>query len=496
MKSSKLKNAMKVINRRNVFFFIALLFSGCMYLMNSCEINKDWDDYYKSPSVTVEDNVLKILKEEGNFNRFYEAILETGYDSLLIKNQYFTIFAPTDEAFEGLPEYTDAEWKDIIGFHICYFNLFSRAFSDINLQTIIGKYLNIRSAGDGNYTIFEANINNLNVDLECQNGVIHEIDKLLIPKKNLYEYIMSLDETYSLMKQYLNSMDVEYIDLEKSTRIGVDDNGNTIYDTVWAKDNYFLDNVAMLNQETESYTVFIPTDEDVYSAFTNAEEYFGDVNDMDEDAFFQLLSITFSANFHDGIYNSGEFPDTMTAVTGKNIATGDLDFSSNVDLEMSNGVVHFLDAVNIPKEFFLNIIIVECDDKKGRRVSNTVYPLEIRSDSRATRGTYLYYESQFVGDYVEFTVNMVLATKYWFVWTGPALGGSYYQLSVDGVRIGDSVECYYKGNFKPVVAGNYTFEHFGTKTVRMTMVNEKTLPGYNALYLDYIKLIPDELYKK
>jgi len=199
---------------------------------------------------------------------------------------------------------------------------------------------------------------------------------------------------------------------------------------------------------------------------------------------------------YDDVYQYDELPDTMTAVTGKMIAAVDLVFSSDINREMSNGIIHVLDEVNIPREFFLFTIVIECDEKTGRSVSNTVYPIEIRSDSRATRGTYLFYDSKFVGDYIEFTVDMVLATKYWFEWTGPALGGSYYQLAVDNVNVGDSVECYYKGNFKPVLAGSHSFEKFGTKKVRMTMVNEQTLPGYNALYLDYIKLIPDELYTK
>jgi uncharacterized surface protein with fasciclin (FAS1) repeats len=485
----------KIKRKQPVYIQLAIRILICFLIFSSCDINSEWDDYYHKASVAISDNVLNLINENSNYSYFYEKLVETGYDSLLVKNQYFTLFVPTNSAFEGLPEYSSEEWKNIIGFHICYYNLFSKDFEDIDIKSVTGKYLKIRKAEDGAVSIFNANINLQAVDNNCQNGVIHEINQVLIPKKNVYEYIMALDENYSLMQLYLNSMDNIFIDLENSTRIGVDDNGNTIYDTVWKKQNYFLDNIAMLDNETEYYTVFIARDQDVLNAISNASEYFGDITELEDDEFTQLLSITFSANFYDSIYLSGELPDSMVSVVGKKIGSADLELTEDTDIEVSNGIIQVLDAVNIPKEFFLFPIIIECDEKKGRRASNTVYKIEIRSDSRATNGTYMYYESKFVGDYIEYTIDMVLATTYWVIWTGPALGGSYYQLSIDGTNVGDSVECYYKGNFKPVVSGSYTFETFGTKKVRMTMVNEETLPGYNAIYLDYINLIPDELYE-
>ena len=95
---------------------------------------------------------------------------------------------------------------------------------------------------------------------------------------------------------------------------------------------------------------------------------------------------------------------------------------------------------------------------------------------------------------------MVLKTTYWVVWTGPKLGPSHYQISVrDGltgpfIPVGDPVDNWNKGNFIPVVSGTYLFDEFGTKQVRITIVDERPLVGYNSIYADYIKLIPDEIY--
>jgi uncharacterized surface protein with fasciclin (FAS1) repeats len=462
-------------------------------LFLACTVNKEWDNYYDHDLGKSGKNLLDLLRENENYSRFYEKIVETGFDSILKKNQYFTLFVPENDAFSEIPEYTNDQWKEIIGFHICYQSLFSREFENKNLLSFLGKYLKIKDEGNNTFSVLNATVNMEKADQNCSNGVIHEINKLLIPKRNVYEYIMSQGNEFSLLKKYINSMDKIAIDYENSTRIGVDENGNTIYDTVWTKSNRYLDNIAQINNEKGSYTGFLVKDDQIMQALNNASIYFGNVNELDENDFLQLLSIAFSASFFNGTYSKDELSDTMVSVEGKSLTLEDVGFSNEVDLEMSNGMIHVLSEFNIPKEFFLFPIIIEADVKAGRKLSNTVYPSEIRSDSRATNGTYFFYGSKLLGEYIEFTVDMVLATKYWIIWTGPALGGSSYQVSVDGTDVGGPVDNYSKGNFKPVVAGTYTFDKFGTKKIRITVVIQ-TIQGYNSIFLDYFKLIPDELY--
>jgi uncharacterized surface protein with fasciclin (FAS1) repeats len=463
-----------------------------LMMVVSCTINREWDDYYDNPG-NLGNNVLDLLKTNDNYSIFYQKVLETGFDTLLRKNQFFTLFVPENSAFNNIPEYTKDQWIRIIGFHICYLSLFSRDFETESILSISGKYLKINQNEDKSFSVSDARIRGDHTDLNCANGVIHEIDKLLIPKDNMYEYILRLGDEYSLMKKYIHSMDKTAMDYEHSTRIGVDENGNTVYDTVWISSNTYLDHIARINDETSNYTGFLIPDLQIMQALNNARGYFGDISELDENDLLKLLSISFSASFFDGALLVNDLPDTMTSVEGKNLPLDDVAFSENVNLEMSNGIIHVLSEFNIPKEFYLYSIVIEADIKTGRKLSNTVYPSEIKSDTRATNGTYFFYGAKLLGEYIEFDLNMVLAAKYWIVWTGPALGGSSYQVSVDGVNVGEPVDNYSKGNFKPVVAGSYTFDSFGSKKIRMTVVIQ-TIPGYNSIYLDYFRLIPDELY--
>ena len=481
-------------------FFVISITLSVVLMQDSCTLNTEADEYYNNPPDSNSDYLLTLIGENENYSQFYNALIENGFKDLLSKNQYFTVFVPTNSAFDGLPEYSDEEWIKIIGFHIVYANLYSKDFANLHMLTVNGKYLNLKQTGDKDFKVFEATINMNNVDNHCQNGVIHEIDKLLIPKPNLYEYIMTLDSSYSILKDFLISMDTRYIDYEKSERIGVNNNGDPIYDTVWKTDNYFLDNVAGLNHENEAYTGFIPSNTDVQEALSSIAGYFGNIEEMDQETYNQLLFIAFSGSFMNDAFTLENLPDTIVSVTGKTMASSDLAFKE-VNLELSNGIIHLLDGMTIPKNFFLTPIIIECDQKENRKVSNTIYSIEQLSDSRATNGSYVYYGCRFVGDYLEFTVKMVYKTTYWFTWTGPKQGPSHYQLFVkddqtgEFVNVGDPVNNWTKIAWKPVVAGTYTFSEFGTKTIRFVIVDELPVIGFNAIYVDYIKLIPDEIYE-
>ena len=484
-------------NIRHLLFIPITLAFLCVH--DSCNLNDDWADHYENTQGRTDDNVLALIGENENYSRFYNAVMEYGFDELLSNNQYFTVFVPVNSAFDGLPELSEYDWTRLLGFHILYAKLLSHQFSDLDLLTVMGKYLNMKRDENNEVSIFESRINMDNVDMNCQNGVLHEIDKVLVPKPNVYEYIMNLDTSFSIVQEFLLSLDERYIDYENSERIGVDDNGNAIYDTVWKTENYFLDNIAGLDDETKMYTGFIPRNDHVRAALSTASEYFGSIADLDETAYAQVLFITFSGSFVKDTYKDTDLPDTIFSVTGQSYEKSLLRFYQT-NLEVSNGMVHLLSEMTLPKSFFLVPIFVECDRKENRKVSNTIYPIEQLSDTRATNGTYVFYGSIKPGDYIEYEVEMVLKTSYQFIWTGPRQGPSTYQLSVkdettgEFVLIGQPVNNWAKGWFIPVDGGTYTFNEFGTKSVRINIVDEYPIVGLNSIYIDYIKLIPDEIY--
>ena len=67
-------------------------------LVIACENKKD--DYYKRPD-DLAGPIYKQLESEGHFTMFMEMLASQGYDEVLSRTGYFTLFAPNDEACQN-----------------------------------------------------------------------------------------------------------------------------------------------------------------------------------------------------------------------------------------------------------------------------------------------------------------------------------------------------------------------------------------------------------
>jgi len=99
----------------------------------------------------------------------------------------FTVFAPTDEAFAALPEGTledllKPENKDklakILAYHVVPGKVMAADVKTMMAPTAAGPELDIK-VSDGKVTVNGANV--VKTDIPATNGVIHVIDKVLLP---------------------------------------------------------------------------------------------------------------------------------------------------------------------------------------------------------------------------------------------------------------------------------------------------------------------------
>jgi uncharacterized surface protein with fasciclin (FAS1) repeats len=99
----------------------------------------------------------------------------------------FTLFAPTDDAFEKLPEGTiesllkDKEaLKAILLYHVVSGKVTSEKVVELDkAETINGKVINIK-VKDDSVVINKSKV--ITADVMASNGVIHIIDTVLIPE--------------------------------------------------------------------------------------------------------------------------------------------------------------------------------------------------------------------------------------------------------------------------------------------------------------------------
>jgi uncharacterized surface protein with fasciclin (FAS1) repeats len=123
----------------------------------------------------------------GNFTTLVAAVKAAGLVDTLKSAGPFTVFAPTDEAFAKLPAGTvdallknPAKLKKILLYHVVSGKVMAADVVKMKrAKTVEGSFLRIHVMGD-KVMVDSANV--IKTDIVCDNGVIHVIDTVLMPK--------------------------------------------------------------------------------------------------------------------------------------------------------------------------------------------------------------------------------------------------------------------------------------------------------------------------
>ena len=133
-------------------------------------------------------DIVDTAIKAGSFNTLVAAVQAAELVETLKSKGPFTVFAPTDEAFSQLDKATlenllKPENKDqlvaILTYHVVAGKVMSTDITD-NMQpsTVNGSTINIKLS-NGKVMINDATV--ITADVDTDNGVIHVIDKVLIP---------------------------------------------------------------------------------------------------------------------------------------------------------------------------------------------------------------------------------------------------------------------------------------------------------------------------
>ena len=132
---------------------------------------------------TIVENAVK-----GKFNTLVAAVKAAGLAETLGGKGPFTVFAPTDEAFAKLPEGTlesllKPENKEklvgILKYHVVPGKVMAKDVVKLkSAKTAQGSEIKIK-VSDGKVMVNDANV--VKTDVKSSNGVIHVIDKVILP---------------------------------------------------------------------------------------------------------------------------------------------------------------------------------------------------------------------------------------------------------------------------------------------------------------------------
>jgi uncharacterized surface protein with fasciclin (FAS1) repeats len=133
-------------------------------------------------------DIIDTAVDAGSFKTLVAAVKAAGLVEALKGEGPFTVFAPTDEAFAALPEGTVEELLKpenkeklvaVLTYHVVEGKVMSKTAVTLEeAETLNGEKFSLEFDGEklmiNNATVVKA-------DIETSNGVIHVIDKVLIP---------------------------------------------------------------------------------------------------------------------------------------------------------------------------------------------------------------------------------------------------------------------------------------------------------------------------
>jgi len=285
--------------------------------------------------VLLSPDVADIAIANSSFSHLVAAVEKADLVNALKAGGPFTVFAPTDAAFEalfddlgvsGIDDLSAETLTPILLYHVVSGNVRAADVSTGAVPTLNQDYsLNINADGSG--VTINGSTNVVATDVQGKNGVVHVIDKVLIPGAE--------EEPQSIA-------DIASGNSDFTSLVGALDKA---------------DLVETLDSEG-TFTVFAPTN----AAFHDLFDALGvsGIADLSADALKQILlyhvlgtkkmAMDFSTGYLETLSTDspGSYPVVLRADVNGGVMLNKETTVTTADIEAFNGVVHIIDKVLLP----------------------------------------------------------------------------------------------------------------------------------------------------
>jgi uncharacterized surface protein with fasciclin (FAS1) repeats len=350
-------------NYKLVHLFTVVI--GLLLGLIACD--DDTDEHYTQRDDALEYNLETIIAADEDLSIFYGYLQETGYDSLLSYAQAYTVWAPTNDAFDEVSSdiLNDADLLyELIGNHIC---LYSYTSSDIDDDGILVKMFNDKyiqnTTEDGEVYFDEYMVTE--GDILSNNGILHKIDGVVTVKSNIWEYLESKSDEFPELVEYITQFDSLAFDPDESTVIGQNTLGEDVYDSVWVTTNTYFDEVGDLDSEEDRFT-FVALSDDVYAS----------AYDIYKDYYYHPVEDSTISNVQSAIYRNlvfDELSDFYGTVVTNTLGNEVTIYESSVseDVSLSNGDILVVNNFDFePEDLIYKTIRYELENTERRVIGD------------------------------------------------------------------------------------------------------------------------------
>jgi len=140
-----------------------------------------------APASTKKKDIVQTAAAAGNFDTLASLLAQAGLVETLKGKGPYTVFAPTDKAFSKVPKATldtlakdKAKLRSVLLYHVAKGKLTAKKVVKRNsIKTLNGQRVRVKVRGD---KVFVGGARVVTPDVRASNGVIHVINKVLIPR--------------------------------------------------------------------------------------------------------------------------------------------------------------------------------------------------------------------------------------------------------------------------------------------------------------------------
>ncbi|CAM3977377.1 fasciclin domain-containing protein [Mucilaginibacter galii] len=473
-----------MIKRYSIWFvvFVCLLaaLTGC----------SKYNDKTGPTDAALGQTLAQLIAETPNLSKFNEYLVKTGYDKVLASSKMYTVWAPDNQTLQGLDQSLvsdTARLRQYVGNHLVNLAYYTNSPSpELRIRTLNGKYIKFTKTQFENADITQGN-------KFVSNGVLHIINKVVLPKLNVWEYV---NATAFKQKTYMQSLDYTAIDSTKAEQTGIDPvTGKPVYKpgTGLITRNYLYDRVGDLRNEQQEYTFILLTDAAIDAERSKINPYVQTTNSAETEVLSSLHVI--KDLVIKGAYTQDNLPAELISADGVKVP-----INKNAILEThvtSNGIVYVMSQADVKLVDKIRPIKREGETPDGfsrtDKSGNIAYRLRVNPNTGQQYNDIYIFNHKIPLFNVRYRIAELYNVKYKVYWVAPndvqtltfkqrfavndPLSATFAETQVD------------LKNYNQIFVGDYVPAKFGGVTAYVVAANNGT-DGTNSINIDYFTMVP------
>ena len=263
-----------MITRISKIIIACLVYCNIVAVLSSCS---DWDDHYDEAGVNTQDvevfggTITDYLRSQSDLSGMLQVFERDGVLAATAPDRQYTFIVCDNQTLQGSTESSNPLFA-----RYCVSDAAvtpSELVDGFGINNRAGKTIWVYGSGNG------VRIDNFSIKrtVKTQNGYVYVIDGVLPVRQSVYEYLQSLGDDYSTFRQLVANYEQRVFDREHSAITGINQAGETVYDTIWVTRNTLMDRytdtgIDYWNMRDEHFvtTMFLPDNELISHALQSA----------------------------------------------------------------------------------------------------------------------------------------------------------------------------------------------------------------------------------